>query len=56
MEHIQFFCSKIASKAEAFMKSYELFIIVDLANWLQPTERRVTAMEHCKQMLTNSKW
>ena len=56
MEHIQTFRSKMASKAEAFAKRYELSNIVDPANSLQPTERRTAAMAHCEQMLMDINW
>ncbi|KAN0094959.1 hypothetical protein V8E55_003246 [Tylopilus felleus] len=56
IEHVQLFCSKMASKVEAFVKHYELSNIVDPANSLQPTERRAVAMTCCEQMLANDNW
>ena len=46
----------MASKAENFVKRYELSYMVDPTSSLQPTKRRAAAMMHCEQMLIDDNW
>ncbi|KAG9316043.1 hypothetical protein JVU11DRAFT_3708 [Chiua virens] len=56
MEHVQTLRGKMATKAEAFAKNYDLSTAVDPKNLLPLFERRAAAVARCEQMLRNTHW
>ncbi|KAG9313215.1 hypothetical protein JVU11DRAFT_6675 [Chiua virens] len=56
MEHVQTLRGKMATKAEAFAKNYDLSTAVDPKNSLPLFERRAAAVARCEQMLRNTHW